>query len=404
MSEELKGREQSVSNKGAIARIRRFFQDRKTTPETFPPRRESADDILAKTPLPKRNVQLHDISLYGLPIDFTATRRLAIALNEIKETPIDQFELAQLKPPAAVHEAIPWVASAIVHHYNPEVPVITPNEDDITAIKPWLRSVSHLLGKFSPQWQYKFGRFVERRADHLLNKTAEGVLKRLDLIGIIENPQSQFVPEIESLYSRVSKPTYEEDTRIDIGEIFDIFGEQRRPMVQVPIERKVLDLVVELQNTRRGSKYGLVNRQDYPLLASVIEITQFPSDDVDIDTAAVVGSEIMTGLEAFLKLRGIKNVRQAQSPVKTLDLFNTDTWTTDSAMRSLAETFAMKQVLAVKRSLPSILVEVEGLLPQSGPKTVDRVRKLAEDILILRKQGVSNTEIAQALFSKTQNT
>lgn len=133
--------------KGQVERIRSWFHK----PEVLeaPPKREPTGVILARTDLPNRNVALADISIYNLPVDFAATKRLALAVNEIKETPVEQFEISQLKPPASVSAAIPWAASSIAHHYNPDIPVILPNDEEVMTIKPWLKDVSIFLGRFS---------------------------------------------------------------------------------------------------------------------------------------------------------------------------------------------------------------------------------------------------------------
>lgn len=49
-----------------------------------------------------------------------------------------------------------------------------------------------------------------------------------------------------------------------------------------------------------------------------------------------------------------------------------------------------------------MFTEAGHLLPESGPEVLGAVRMLSENILILSKQGVSNAEIAAALFRKSQ--
>lgn len=391
------------AKKGIVASVKGWFSRPQST-EVFLPIRESAADILARTTLPNRPVTLDDISIYNaLPIDFAATSRLALTVNQIRETPVNQFELSRLKPPATVYEAIPWAASAIAHHYNPEIPVILPNEQDVVAIRPWLRDVSNFLGRFSGRWQYRFGRFVEKKAETAIDEAARNVLKRVDTIGEIDRPRARFIPELTQLYKHVTKPEYEDDESFDLGEALgSIFGEESAPRkVRVPIERQVANLVANLRYTKYGS-HGWINRNSYPLLSRALEITKFPPDTVDEGEAGIVGSEVMSGIETFLKGQGVRGISTAPRPVNTFDLFDANTWNGDSVMRSLAETFKLETVLAVKRNLPTILVEVQNLLPASGPEVTAAVRKLSEDILILSKQGVSNSEIAVALFRKSQ--
>lgn len=368
--------------------------------KVVPPMRESAMVILARTTLPDREVSLGDINVYTtLPIDFGVARRLAFAINEIKETPIDQFELEQLKPSAAVYEAIPWAASAIAHHYNSEIPVILPNEEDVMLMRPWLRDVSQFLGRFSSRWQYRFGRFVERKAEDILGEAVKNILNRVDIIGQIDHPKARFVPELVSLYQEVTKPEYVEEDDFDLGSLFDM--NKRPKKVRVPIEDQVGTLITILRIAKTGRQDAWVNRETYPLIAGALEISKFPPDSVDEDTASIAGSEIISGIEKFLRRQNITKLHPAPKPVKTFDFWDGNTWNFNSVERSFAETFAWDQVQAVKRSLPSILVEVMNLLPESGPEVTQAVRKLSEDILILSKQGVSNAEIAAALFRKS---
>lgn len=364
--------------------------------------RESAAIILAKTSLPDRQVSLADISIYNLPINFEATRRLALAINEIKETPVDRFELSQFRPSPAVYEAIPWAASTIANHYNSEIPVILPNKDDIAAMQPWLRDISRLIGRFSESLQYRFGRFIEKKADKRIEEATGNILRRVDLIGEIDRPRAKFIPEITSLYQKVTEPEFVEDESFYIEDIFGMFDEKPRApkMVRIPIETKVSDLVISLISTRDANPRVWINRESYPLLARALEISKFPPDSVDEGTAGIVGSEIMSGIEEFLRRQGAKELIDTPRAVKTFDLFDGNTWGEASIMRSLAETFKWEQIQAVKRSLPNLLTEVQNLLPESGPEVVESIRILSENVLILSKQGISNAEIASALFRK----
>lgn len=183
----------------------------------------------------------------------------------------------------------------------------------------------------------------------------------------------------------------------------NLFGEEATSKkVRVPIERKVANLVLNLKFAKKGRSDGWINRDSYPLLSRATEISKFPPDTIEDEYAGVAGSEVMSGVEAFLKGQGVRGISAAPRPVNTFDLFDANTWNGDSVMRSLAETLANQKLLAVKRSLPYILTEVQHLLPESGPEAVDAIRTLSENILILSKEGVSNSEIAVALFRKSQ--
>lgn len=370
-----------------LEKIKGYF---KRTPVELPVR-EPAAAVLARTELPQRTVTLEDISIYNLPIDFAATKRLALAINVIKETPVEQFEISQLKPPASVSAAIPWAASAIAHHYNPDIPVILPNEEDVIAVKPWLRDISNFLGRFSIRWQQRFGRFIEKKAEVLLDSTTENIFKKVDPIGEIGNPRARFVPELTDLYQATAKPHYRQEE--------DFFGTPKK--VAVPIEQKIANLISSLRDVKYGFK-SWINKSTYPLLTRAITISGLPPAGLDENMAGVVGSEIMQGVEEFLKRHGVKKIPQPPVHVKTFDLFDGETWNGDSVMRSLTESFAWEKLIAVRRQLPTILMEVQSILPENGPETLQAVRILAENVLILSKQGVSNAEIAAALFRKSK--
>ncbi len=411
MSEERgefsQGQEQngpSESRKSAFSRFRGIFQRQQTTPNLagLPFVREPASVVLARTTLPDRQVALDDISIYSVfPMDSGATRRLALAVNEIRATPINSYDLAQLKPPTAVYDAIPWAASAIAHHYNPEIPVILPSEEEVTTMKPWLNDISRFLGRFSARWQYRFGRFIEKKAENAIEEAARNILSRVDTIGRIDRPRTKFVPELTQLYQEVTRPEYRYDDSLDLGDMFDsMFNFDHKPkQVRIPIEEKVADLVANLRYAKYGD-HGRINSGNYPLIASATRISGFPPDSLDEDSAGVVGSEIMSGVETFLKRQNVSGISSAPKPAKTFDFFDANTWNDGSVKRSFAETFFLEQVQTVRNSLPSILTEVQNLLPESGPEIVERVKKLSVDILILSQQGVSNAEIATALFSK----
>lgn len=400
--------------KGFLSKFKGLFQVQNAEGEIqLPPTREPTSAILARTRLPDREVSLDDISIYNLPVNWTATGSLATAINRLKETPLDRFEIRQHMPSPDVYAGIPWVASAIANHYNREIPVILPSADEIKAIKPWLTGLSSLIGRFSVTWQYRFNRFIEANADDkILNQSASNILRRVDTIGEIDHPKARFVPEVAAIYNQVAAPQEEEDDNFDpIGDLFSIFDDSpAKPKTRLaPIERKVENLVSALIDAKYGRGNSWINTQAYPLLTRAVQMAKFPPDFVDVgipmaspQVGGIVGSEIMQGVEGFLRKRGMTVIPTATSPVRTFDLFDGNTWNSDSVNRSLAETFAQEKIRALKRELPDILTEVENVLPESGPAIMDSVRTLAENILILSKQGVSTTEIAQALFTKPQ--
>lgn len=344
------------------------------------PLREPAADILARTTLlPDRLVSLADINLREkLHIDSTAAVRLALAVNGIKETPLDAFDINRFKPDKSLYPAIPWVASVIANSQNPEIPVLMPSEEDIAQMKPWLMETSILLGMFSSRLEHWFGRIVETSGAGKVNKKAKNIMKIAQKIGKIDNPRARFVPELAQLYRNLAQ---------DNGTL---------------IEHKITKLVGDLANARMYRTSSPIDESSYPLLATVIALTEFPPQGTSSFEAGIVGSEIMSGMEIFLKRQGERNISTAPEHIEPFDFFDLNTWTGDSIVRSAAETFAGERIRAVNRNLPSILIEVLNLLPENGPEIMNTIRILAENVLILSKQGVSNAEIAAALFRKPE--
>lgn len=392
------GQETSADGQKPVGRLKGWLNRHFPAPaRDLVPQREPAADILARTILPDRSVTLGDINLYrALPINWQATLGLAEALNDLKETPIDTFDIANLKPDPSVYDGIPWVASVIANHYNPEIPILYPNEEEIARMKPWLRGVSRFLGRFSEGWQVRFGRYVEGSGEAMVKGFANNVLSRADLIGEIGRPREEFVPELGRLFNRVSAPQYE------LEEAVMPWDTDKK--VAVPVESKMQNLLLELAAARQGDQSAWINHRSYPLISRILEISGFPSKtflEGNMVSATVGASEVMVGVEEFLRRRGIYIVNPAEKPVKTFDFWDGNTWNMDSIYRSVAETNYSSQLAAVVSALPSILNQVEAILPENGPEVVAAVQKVAEDILILSKQGVSNGEIAAALFRKS---
>lgn len=337
-------------------------------------RPETTAILLARMPLSERLVGLKDISLYGLPIDWSTATNLAEAVNRLKQTPLERSEVTQLKPDVQASDAVVWLASAIAHHYNPEISPIFPSEEEIEAIKPWLGRISHFVGRFSQRWQGRFERFVEGRAEKVITQTADKITHAVDLIGQVDRPRVRFVPELTGIYRRLS------------ADRFEFVGS---------IETRVRNLIIDMRVASRGDSKIWLNIETYPLISRALEISKFPPYSLNEEEAAIVGSEIMGGVETFLRNQGVDDIETPPGPV-SFDLFDLDTWY-DGAIRGVVEIFAGDRIEAVRKELPNILEQVQRVLPEDGPAAVDSVRALVENILILRKQGVTNAEIVDAL-------
>ncbi len=97
----------------------------------------------------------------------------------------------------------------------------------------------------------------------------------------------------------------------------------------------------------------------------------------------------------------VKGLYPAPAPIKAFD-WSWETFGFDNMVRAYAEAYEGDQLARVVRELPNILREAKRVLPENGPEFLKAVNKLSLDVLILSKQGVSNAEIAAALFAKNQ--
>ncbi len=247
------------------------------------PEREPVADLIARMPLPQRDVTPADVSIYNLPLNFGAIKTLGLAVNRLKRTPIEQFDVQRLKPDESVYIGIPMVASVVAHHFNPEIPVVLPTQEEVMAMKPWVRDVAQFLGKSSSQWEKGVGGFAKRLGEDVVRKKAEGISKPVDLLGSVVNPQKQFVQEVGTIYQSYAEPVYDEGLR--------------------PIEEKMPYLLQNLRDIRDGIFYHRdLTRDSLPILRAVLPAIKFPTDafiNEQGEKIAVGGSEVMRGLHVF---------------------------------------------------------------------------------------------------------
>lgn len=369
---------------------------RKTEDPPALERAESSTEILQRTRLPRREVSLADVSIHRLGFNWAALKKLGIAVNQLQYTPLDTFDIQEqlrreVRP--ELYDAIPLVASAIAHHYNKRIPILKPNEAEIKAIKPMLETVAKLLSRLSLKWSDRFNRYIEKGAAEVIEDTATKVCTVVDGLGEIRRPREQFIPEIAGIYDIAATPQYavEED-------LFGTLLGEPQKQVEIPIERRIQRLLIDMRNIRNGYTGEIIPQRDYPLITWLLENSGFPPHGMDTGEASIAGSEIMQGIEQFLK-RYLRDVQRAPKPSIGLDLFEPDTWLDGNLMRGLAETFAPEKLRDVRRALPNILEHARRFLPESGPNTRRQLQELAEDILILSKKGYTGEEIARALIN-----
>ncbi len=319
---------------------------------------------------------LESIRIYSLPIRWDLAEKLGFTINQVKEEQLSSQELLGLLRNEGMYPLIPIIASIVANHRNPDIEIMHPTAEQVKGMKPWLNDVSWIIGKFSRRWQENFDRYIERKGDQAISDVGITTIKILDAIERTGNsPKKDFVAELEKLYRMLATPRYEEN----------LFGQ-----VEVPIEQRIDNALDGMGFVSRGG-YGIeFNSDDYPLISTLISV-YFPNDSAEIEYASVAAAELMEGLEAFLWKNGAKSLPKA--PEQGFDFLNLSSY----IRMAVSLTGTLERV---KKKVPEMLQLTTNLLPRSGPELSDRMYRLAENIVFLKQQGVSDTEIAHGLVVK----
>ncbi len=340
-----------------------------------------ADETTARPAWANKEVDMQSINLYDLPIGWKSLTNLGKEINNMKDEPLDMGDLADIRPPPNVYPALPMVASVIAHTRNPEIPVVLPAQTDVKAMKPWLGTVERFIGRFSQNWARKFGWYVEKRGQRVVEDIGFRICAIADQIGAIENPRQRFLTELTDVYNQLAKPEHET--------VNTFFGDAEE---KIAIEDKIHTFLLGLRHIRDGGDHGLYTKEQFPLLNAIIPIVKFPPDSMDVGEASVAGAELMEGIHTFLRKEGVAETMPVPRP-REIDIFNPSSW-----MRGLAETFFVEKLEKVKRTLPDVLVLAHQTLPVSGPQLSDAMYRAAENICVLKAQGRSADEIARHVF------
>lgn len=341
----------------------------------------------ALTPKPdwaEKDVDIRSINVHELPINWQALNNLGRAINQLKDAPFEIKDLSDIKPPSAVYPALPMVASVIAHKRNPEISVALPTQADVKAMKPWLTIVERFIGRLSENWARRFGSYVERRGQQVVMDVGSQISNIAEKVKLIKDPKQQFLRELTSLYKQLTKTEYQTS--------HEFFGEEFQE--KVSIEEKIKYLIMDLRYIRDGGNHALYTKDQYPLFTTICPIIKFPPDSLDENTASIAGAELMEGIETFLKQQGISGITPAPK-AREVNLFDPDSWS-----RGLAEWFASEKLERVKAGLPNILTQAYHVLPSNGPQLIKKVYDIAENICILKAQGISPEEIARHIFTK----
>lgn len=340
-----------------------------------------ADGVL---PTPE-SITRNDLALRQIPIDWDAVKAFGRALNALRDEPITPFDIQQLKPKqeqmALLVELLPYFASVIAHRFDPRIPAVSPSAEKIEQLKPILKELKNFINRFSPKLAARFSLFVEQKADEIINHTAAKIFAVVDAICTIEVPQEFFVYELAKLYRNLIEEKVVEDEGL-------FSSDDERVLT---IEEKVSDLLSE---SDPFDEYQLFSGL-YRILIAV----NGPINHSQADTAGVVASELMSGIEQFLRAQKAPHIKSAPKPMVGFEFSDESTWNFLSIKRSLAETFAPEKLAQVKKELPTILTAAKNALPKNGFAVADAIAHIAVMVLVCCKFDTPREKIVKALFS-----
>lgn len=343
-----------------------------------------------------REVTLDSIDIRTIPLNWAAIARLGRSVNELKDEPLHIQEFGPLRDlTEPLYPVIPMVASVIANRRNPEVTILYPTEEQVKAMRPGLGLASTVIGRFSANWQARFDRFLERKGANKVMGVAEKAFGIIDVVETThyDQPRQRFIEGLALMYSDLSQPETEAGGFLGLEE------------VGRPIEHKISQLIEEVRADQFGHGRGrYFNSNRHPFLSKLLVAVNsvginFPKEPEETffgpnsdQKAATAGSEIMGGIETFLRGNG-RRVPPASRPMK-FELFNRDSY-----MRVVAEWFGSDKLERVKAHLPEVLNQTVDCIPENPSAVATRIYEIAEDIVTLKKQDKTDREIAEALIN-----
>ncbi len=327
---------------------------------------------LANYDAPK--AQPEDVNIFSLPLNWEGIGNLGRAVGELTGN-VSTQELTDIKPPEELYPFLPMVTSVIAHNRYPEVPVKLPTAGDIAAIKPWVSRVEKVVDRFSPNLARRFRGYVQGKGQELVIDVGKKAIKTLDALENIPNPQMEFMKEMHWAYYYLAQPSYDSN-----------------------IESKIYDFISILDSAKYGQYFAQnqhwLNPIDFPILIRLLPQLGIPPNNINANEVSIAGSEVMQGIEVFLRQHGITDIPPAPSP-REFDFFDPDTW-----MRGLAETFASERLDRARDHLPFVLAHAFRAMPTDGPLLADKISGIAKSATDAYYQGVKPKDIAQAMFNK----
>lgn len=265
-------------------------------------------------------------------------------------------KVPQIKIPSNSAFLIPMLARAIIEdeRYQPRNVSIK----DIKAIRRDVNFGARLISKFSKRKAYQFDKFTQRKATESVTNEVERVREFVAVMGNLEDPRGVFLEEIQGIYDTL--PEYSYETRHFTN-------------------------LVELLDELNGSSQEHWFKQEFPVMGAVWALV--PSKMSHIGSKLDIATpEIYKGMEKFLKSHGIR--------VESTEFHNQP----DGIMRGPAELLASDKLAKVDKDVPFYLQSAFDLLPENGNDFKRNVQGWAKNILEAKKQGISNEQLARAVF------
>lgn len=146
-----------------------------------------------------KKTNLDSINIFNLPIGWQYLTDLNKTINEMKDDPITPIEITSIRIPPETYPMLPMVASVVANKRNPEIPVTLPTQAEIKTMKPWLSRLEKFIGRFSQNWESKFGGYFEKKGQRIITDTGNRIINIIEKIRMIKHPQQQFINELTGL-------------------------------------------------------------------------------------------------------------------------------------------------------------------------------------------------------------
>lgn len=322
---------------------------RSAQPETAPP--ETYPDMERPEAVPAQNARPHEApNRPAAEADESDPARDIGKIRQSVQTALDRH--APVLPAAASS-----LANRLVDRPGSDsLRLRTVTADEIKQQKPWLGTVSRLIGFFSSGLARRFDGYIARKGQERIDRAAQKIATYVNVIGTYEAPREQFMAEIATMRDFIAHggldgkgpggPTPESRLAYIVDGVTDS-GKKWRGKVSV------------------GAMYWL--EQNCPMIRSSLSVFMNPMRSALVQSyrgkVQIVPAEILAGLDHFLG-------RKPSAPTSP-----------DAAEQSLGrfvgERFRGGLIHAVPTMVTDRLRQVYQMLPDNGPDFKQRVITVA---------------------------